>query len=78
MTSFIDEENAGVARYVGLSSPAMMTAIFGLVSSSVIIGISGSFLVSLDELGNRFRDEQARMTNATVMSTKTRAKLPKR
>ena len=64
----------GLARYMGLSSPAMMT-ILGAVSGSAFIGFgAGLFLSSsVAESGGGSSGEQASMMSATAIRPRSRA-----
>lgn len=74
-----EEEVAGVAKQVGLSSPAIMTTIFGSVSTIKFMGLGG-FSSSDDTIpeAERLRYEQTRMIKATVMSKSIAPRPPKR
>ena len=65
----------GLAKYVGLSSPVIMTTMLGSVSTIVFIIFVGGFS-SLETV--RFRYEHTKMINATAMSNNVRARPPKR
>ncbi|KAF5480093.1 hypothetical protein F2P56_000863, partial [Juglans regia] len=70
----------GVAKYVGLSSPAIITTILGSVSitASIVFAAAGLSSFSPEELETRFLYEQTKMINATAISNNIRARLPKR
>lgn len=68
----------GVAKYVGFSSPAIMTTIVGSVSTTVPMIFAGLSSFSPDEFEARFLYEHNKMINATAKSNKIRARLPKR
>ena len=73
---------AGIAKNVGVLFPAMMTKIFGSITSSMAAEpvTGGSFWLPGEEwpVKKRLRKEHARMMRATAMRSMVRNRPPKR
>ncbi|KAL6958536.1 hypothetical protein U1Q18_049397 [Sarracenia purpurea var. burkii] len=77
------EGKAGLARYDGISSPAMITTILGSISGrSTCRGGTDGFSSAAGEFEEKeeggFLKEQARIINEQAMSPSIRARPPKR